>query len=245
MFDPWPWTVLVTVLAAILAWILTVRTRQVRFTFLAGFNVLGAVALVHVLSAGPLHLRGALALASVALYLLHMNVLLLVWTPFTALPKLDAHLTVAEKHVLPFVMTLASGLAYALPFYFIARRAGPLGWLDGLGLGVYVVGTAIHFGADLQKKRFKARPASRGQILDTGLWALSRHPNYFGDLLLYVGWAVWAGSAWAWVCPALNLLQYVFDAIPKSERWAAERYGEAWSAYAARTSRFLPGWPRT
>jgi protein-S-isoprenylcysteine O-methyltransferase Ste14 len=69
---------------------------------------------------------------------------------------------------------------------------------------------------------------------------LSRHPNYFGDFLIYVSFALLGGSVWGWVAPLAILLQYAFDAIPKSERWAAERYGSEWEAYTQRTKAFVP-----
>ena len=47
-------------------------------------------------------------------------------------------------------------------------------------------------------------------------------------------------SVWGWVAPLLNVLQYVFDAIPKNEQWAAERYGAAWESYRARVKAFVP-----
>ena len=164
---------------------------------------------------------------------------ILVWTRDTAMSKLDRHLSPVEKFVLPFVMTNAAGWLYCLPFYFIGMRAGPPDWRDALALTVYTLGTVIHFGADLQKRRFKANPEMRGRLLDKGLWRYSRHPNYFGDFLIYVSWALLAANPWAWISPATNLAQYAFDAIPKNEKWAAQHYGRAWSIYSARTSRFV------
>ena len=169
-----------------------------------------------------------------------MNVVILLWTTNTALPKLDRVLRPLERHALPLVMANGVGWLYCLPFYFIGRRAAePPDWLDALALVAYVVGTGIHFAADSQKRRFKAIPGTKGRLLDQGLWRYSRHPNYFGDFLVYVSWALFAANPWAWLSPAANLAQYAFDAIPKSEAWAAERYGTAWSDYAAQTSRFV------
>jgi protein-S-isoprenylcysteine O-methyltransferase Ste14 len=66
------------------------------------------------------------------------------------------------------------------------------------------------------------------------------HPTYFGDIRVYVGWALFSVSPWAWLSLATNVAQYLFDAIPKNENWAAEQYGQSWSDYAARTSRLIP-----
>ena len=91
-----------------------------------------------------------------------MNVVILFWTRDTATPKLDRHLGAAEKHALPFLMTNATGWLYCVPFYFMGQRAGLLNWQDVLAIVVYVLGTVIHFTADLQKKRFKAKPELKG-----------------------------------------------------------------------------------
>jgi len=240
--SPWIWIAIVTEVLAVAAWVATATTRQVRFTFLFGFNVMLPVAAIHLLSGDAPMWRGLVALGTVVLYLADMNVVILGWTRHTAMSKLDVHLGLAEKHVLPFLMTNAAGWIYCLPFHYVAHRTGPFDLLDASGLLVYAAGTVVHFLADLQKKRFKDHPENRGRLLDSGLWRYSRHPNYFGDLVVYVGWAVMCGSPWGWLCPAANLLQYTFDAIPKNEAWAAEHYGQDWADHTARTSRLIP-WP--
>lgn len=242
--SPWIAVALVTEGLALAAWAFTHWRRQVRLTFLVGFNALLPVAAVHLFLGAEVHWRTWLGLALVVVYLARMNVVLLAWTGTTALSKLDAHLTTAEKHVLPFVMTNGAGWAYALPFHFVAQRTGPFDAQDGVAIAVYVVGSALHLTADWQKRRFKARAGTRGQVLDRGLWRFSRHPNYFGDTLVYASWAVLAASPWAWIAPAAALLQYAFDAMPKNEAWAKKAYGAAWDEYARRTSRFVPLPPR-
>jgi protein-S-isoprenylcysteine O-methyltransferase Ste14 len=239
----WLWIAIVIEAMALLSWIAAAVTRQVKFAFLFGFNVMLPVAWLHLTERGSLDWRATVAVGSVVIYLLDMNVVILLWTRDTAMSKLDRKLSAIEKSVLPFVMANAAGWLYCLPFYFIGRRTGPLNWLDVLALVVYALGTVIHFGADVQKKRFKANPGMKGRVLDQGLWRYSRHPNYFGDLLVYAGWALFAANPWAWLAPAVNLTQYVFDAIPKNEKWAADRYGQAWSDYTARTNRLIP-WAR-
>jgi steroid 5-alpha reductase family enzyme len=240
----WLWVAVVIEATALASWIAAAATRQTKVTFVFGFNLMAPVAGLHLAASGEFGWRAAVAAVSVALYLANMNVVILLWTKNTALPKLDRVLGPLERHALPLVMANGVGWLYCLPFYFIGRRAaGPPNWLDALAVVAYVVGTGIHFAADSQKRRFKASPGTKGRLLDQGLWRYSRHPNYFGDFLAYVSWALFAANPWAWLSPAANLAQYALDAIPKSEAWAAERYGAAWSDYAAHTSRFFPWVP--
>jgi steroid 5-alpha reductase family enzyme len=215
-------------------------TKRTHPAFLAGFNTMILVTAIYVLSAPPLDLRKLLISGLAALYVVRMNWVLLAWQKQTAASKLDRRLSAGGTFVLPVLLANVVGWVYCLPFYFGARRAGPLSWLDLLALGTYVVGTIFHFGADYQKRRFKTRRDSKGKLLDSGFWAMCRHPNYFGDFLIYVSFALIGGNVWGWIAPLVNYLQYQFDAIPKSEKWSAETYGQAWLDYEQRTPRFLP-----
>ncbi|MGD8321290.1 MAG: DUF1295 domain-containing protein, partial [Gemmatimonadota bacterium] len=99
--------------------------------------------------------------------------------------------------------------------------------------------------ADAQLVRFRADPANRGRILDSGLWRYSRHPNYFGDAVLWWGiylLAVAAGAAWTVVGPALmTFLLLRVSGVTLLERGLRERK-PGYDAYARRTSAFVP-WP--
>ena len=87
--------------------------------------------------------------------------------------------------------------------------------LDGffwVGLLVWALGIAVETVADVQKTRFKADPANEGRFINTGLWSRSRHPNYFGEITLWVGIAIIALpvlQGWQWVA----LVSPVFVAL--------------------------------
>lgn len=214
-------------------------TKRTRVAFVTGFNTMALVTGVFVWCAG-LSPRAVLVVVMVVSYLLRMNWILLVWSGQTAVSKLDEHTPGPQKLLLPFVLANTVGWAYCLPFYFATQNPDPLGLTDAVAAGIYVLGTVLHFGSDYQKRRFKLRPDVKGKLLDSGFWSLCRHPNYLGDFLIYVSFAVVGGSFWGWIGPVMNLLQYAFDAIPKNEKWAAARYGPAWGAYKARTKAFVP-----
>lgn len=125
--------------------------------------------------------------------------------------------------------------------------ASSLGLLDWLGLLLWVLGFAIEVISDRQKRLFRSQHPDR--YIDTGLWAWSRHPNYFGEIVLWTGVAVIASSTfqgWQWV----GLISPVFVAflltrvsgIPILERRADERWAEdaSYRAYKARTPLLVP-----
>ncbi|NNC78163.1 MAG: DUF1295 domain-containing protein [Woeseiaceae bacterium] len=108
----------------------------------------------------------------------------------------------------------------------------PLGVVGAIGIGVWAIGMIIEIVADRQKSAFKDDPRNSGKFIDTGLWAWSRHPNYFGEILLWTGVAIVAIPVlqdWQWV----TLISPVFVAfllikvsgIPMLEETADERWG--------------------
>lgn len=132
----------------------------------------------------------------------------------------------------------------SLPLILAAAAPDPpLGWLDGVSLGVFLAGLAWEAVADQQLVRFKADPANAGRVLTTGLWRLSRHPNYFGEFLVWwglFGVSVARGApAWTVISPLLmaGLLLKV-SGVPLLERRLAQRPDHA--AYVARTPSFFP-----
>ncbi len=108
------------------------------------------------------------------------------------------------------------------------------GALDGFalaGLAVWLVGFAFEATADAQKNRFRRDPANKGTFIRSGLWALSRHPNYFGEIVLWVGIAVIAFPAlggWQYATLISPLFVYLLltrvSGIPLLEKKAEERW---------------------
>ena len=89
-----------------------------------------------------------------------------------------------------------------LPVWLVAAlppTQPPLGPAAAAGAAIWLVGIGIEAAADYQKSQFKADPANEGKFIDTGLWALSRHPNYFGEMMLWCGvFVVAAGVLRGW-----------------------------------------------
>lgn len=109
----------------------------------------------------------------------------------------------------------------------------PFGWLTVVGLIVWVVGFAIEARADYEKSQFKKDPANKGRFISTGIWAWSRHPNYFGEITLWVGVALIAVAGFdgrefvALVSPVfVAFLLTKVSGIPALERRGLKRWGD-------------------
>ena len=129
-----------------------------------------------------------------------------------------------------------------------ATRVG-LDWFALVGVAIWAVGFGIEVVADLQKSRFNADPAHRGRFISTGLWARSRHPNYFGEIVLWTGVAIIALptlQGWQWVAlisPVfVALLLTKVSGVPLLERKADTKWGGQpdYEAYKASTPVLVP-----
>jgi len=140
--------------------------------------------------------------------------------------------------------TLAAALAAST-----ATTRKELDVFAAIGFLVWVFGFTFEVTADTQKSRFRADPKNKGKFIHTGLWAWSRHPNYFGEIVLWVGVAIIALPVlrgWQWV----TLISPVFVAllitrisgVPLLEKQADERWGgqEEYEAYKERTPVLIP-----
>lgn len=154
-----------------------------------------------------------------------------------------------------FLMLQAGAAAFlALSILVAARNPAPgLTLQDGLA-GLIFLSALLGEGiADRQLAAFTADPANRGRVCDTGLWAWSRHPNYFFEWLGWCAWPVFAvdfGGAWPWGWLALTGPAYTYwlltrvSGVPLLEAHMRRSRPEAFAAYAARTSPFFPRPPR-
>ena len=118
-----------------------------------------------------------------------------------------------------------------------------------MGAVMWVAGFVIEVIADQQKSRFRADPANAGRFINVGLWARSRHPNYFGEILLWAGVAVMAIpylSGTQWVVMLSPLFVYALltriSGIPTLARRGQQLWGDdpTYQAYVANTPRLLP-----
>ena len=125
------------------------------------------------------------------------------------------------------------------------QSPSPLGWFDLVGTGLWGVGLFFEAVGDYQMARFQANSRNTGQVMDRGLWRLTRHPNYFGDFCVWWGLyliAAAGGAAWAIFSPLLmSFLLLKVSGVTLLEKDITDRRPE-YAAYQLRTSSFLP-WP--
>ncbi len=145
---------------------------------------------------------------------------------------------------------LVQGLAVwfvSLPIQVSAAAGDGAVLVAVLGVVLWATGLTFEGVGDRQLATFKADPANRGKVMDRGLWAWTRHPNYFGDSCVWWGIYLLSASAWPGVLTVLSPVVMTYFLVFATgarllERHMAERPGYA--EYRERTSYFLPRPPR-
>jgi steroid 5-alpha reductase family enzyme len=143
-----------------------------------------------------------------------------------------------------FLLQAVVAWIVSLPIYFAIVSVGSpsLTLLDYLGVLLVVSGVVVESLADEQLRRFRADRVNRGKVLDTGLWSYSRHPNYFGEALVWWGFGVIAvatGGVPGLLGPVVltYFLIYV-SGVALLESSLVEKKG--YIQYAGKTPAFVP-----
>lgn len=139
----------------------------------------------------------------------------------------------------------------SLPLLAAVTDTSPSGltWLDAVGLVVWLVGFVFEAGGDWQLARFLAEPANRGRVMDRGLWRYTRHPNYFGDTVIWWGYflvALATGAWWSAIGSAIMTLFIVkVSGVALTDANMSSSGREGYEQYVRRTNAFFPWPPRS
>ena len=253
---------LATALAGVCAWMLLLWMVQ-RVTGNAALVDLGwtvsvpALHLYFAWGAGGSPARGFLLASLVTLWGLRLGGYL-AWTRLRpGMPEEGRYQQLREEWGEHFQRNLfwfyqaQAWAAFALVVVFVPvyQDVRPVGSLELLGIGLFLLGWSGVSMADAQLSEFKSQEANRGRVCQSGLWNYSRHPNYFFECVLWFGWATYGiaspGGTWAFLAP-LTILYLVLHVtgIPPTEAQSVRSKGDAYREYQRTTSAFVPWWKR-
>jgi len=204
------------------------------------------------LAAGPVDPRSVLLLGMVLIWAARLGLFLTMRIHRTGR---DARFDEIKVSTLKFLnawtlqgLWVVLTLAPALVVWTIDRST-PLQAQAGVGLLVWAAGLAVEAVADAQKHRFNQDPANEGEFIRSGVWAWSRHPNYFGEIVLWIGVTIIAMpvlAGWQWVAMIspvfVWLLLTKISGVPILERRADEKWGgrDEYEAYKRETPVLIP-----
>ncbi|MEJ2541899.1 MAG: DUF1295 domain-containing protein [Gemmatimonadota bacterium] len=235
-------------------WLVSVRLRDVSIVDIAWGPAFLIMALVGRWHAADPGLRSDLTLAAVAIWSLRLAVHLALRARgrgedrrYAAMRSEHGEAFVTRSLVTVFWLQAVLAGVLSVPLLAAVDSAGAPGVAGWLGLGLVASGVLLESVADAQLVRFKRRRDSDAGVLDSGLWRYSRHPNYFGEAVLWWGFgllAVDAGAIWTIFSPVVmtGLLLKV-SGVPLLEEDMRERRPE-YADYVRRTPSFIPWFPR-
>ena len=243
------------VLAFAINWLVFIPsslTQTERYYDLVGGLTYITVIVVAALLSGQLDLRAALVAAMVMIWSLRLATFLFLRISNAGS---DSRFDDIKNRPLRFFMAWTlQGLwvlltAAAALAVITGGAREPLGATGIAGIVVWSMGILIEILADRQKSKFKDDPSNKGKFINVGLWAWSRHPNYFGEIVLWVGVAIVAVpvlQGWQWVTlisPVfVTLLLTRVSGIPLLEEKADQRWGgqDNYEEYKRRTQVLIP-----
>lgn len=250
-----PLFALCVILAFIIQWIVFIPSylnKTEKFFDLTGSFTFISVTLLAVLLRSPVDARGWLLFGIVAVWALRLGTFL-----FTRIREAGEDRRFREIKV-SFARFLLAWTIQGLwvTFSLAAALAAitseiqvELGAFAVIGFVVWLFGFIIEVIADRQKSRFKADPENEGKFIQEGLWSWSRHPNYFGEIVLWVGVTIITLPVlrgWQWltlISPLFIILQLTrISGIPMLEERADKKWGgqEDYENYKSRTSLLVP-----
>ena len=111
---------------------------------------------------------------------------------------------------------------------------------DWLFVALVAFGSYLNTGSELQRMVWKKRKSNKGKLYTEGLFKYSMHINYFGDTILFTGFALLTGCALALLVPVFITLGFVFYHIPELDTYLKERYKKQFAEYESKTKKFIP-----
>lgn len=239
---------------SILTWLLSIFKRDVSIVDSIWSLMILTGGIVYIFSADTFQMRTTLILALLLIWSLRLSAYL-TWRNWgededRRYQEIRANYSpnFALKS-LGIIFLLQAVLAWiiSLPLWPALTASIELQPLDFIGIALWLFGMSFETIGDWQLARFKSDPHNKGNVMDKGLWRYTRHPNYFGEAIIWWGFylfAVSAGAWWAFPAPLLmTWLLLKFSGVVMLEETIVERR-PAYRKYIATTNAFIPGLPK-
>lgn len=244
----------VVVAVSLATWLLSLTLRNVAIVDCIWSVMFFLEALIYTHCAGLITLRAGLLLMLLAVWAIRLaiHITLRNWGQgedrrYQAIRKRNEPQFALKSVYLVFLLQAVLAWVISLPLLGAILGTAPFGWLDFVGVALWLLGFVFEAGADWQLARFKADPGNAGKVMDRGFWRLTRHPNYFGDFAVWWSFyliALSAGAWWSLPGPLLmSILLMRVSGVTLLEADIGDRRPQ-YADYMRRTNAFFPGRPR-
>jgi steroid 5-alpha reductase family enzyme len=252
--NAWTWSLLAVLTVSILTWLVSVVRRDVSIVDSMWSLMILLCLLFYTLLAENNGPRTSIVIALVSLWAIRLSLHITIRNHGE--PE-DRRYQEIRRNNQPFfewkslyIVFLFQGLlAWVVCLPVVAAVSGqtPPGPLDFAGIALWLIGMTFEVVGDYQLMRFRSSERSKNDVLDTGLWRYTRHPNYFGEAVIWWGFYLFAVSAGAWwtlFAPLMmTFLLLRVSGVALLEKDIAGRR-PAYRDYIRRTNAFFPGRPK-
>ena len=138
------------------------------------------------------------------------------------------------------IIALWMMVARILFAYLGGRDDTSFGMMGIIGVVLLLAGSVVNTATEWQRHQWKQQLENAGHLYTGGLFRYARHINYFGDEVLFTGWALITGQVELLIIPAIMAFGFLFGNIPALNRYLEERYGDDFQDYERTTKRFIP-----
>lgn len=141
----------------------------------------------------------------------------------------------------------AGGIPFAFLLYFVffgfltRYNASTSGWLEWLGLALFLAGSALNTGSELGRHFWKRNPENKGKLYTKGPFSLARHINYTGDIIWVSGMACITASPYSLLVVAFIFCFFAFFNGPMLDKYLARKYGAQYAEWEKTTKSLIPG----
>jgi len=129
-------------------------------------------------------------------------------------------------------------------FPYIAYKSGDytgtIGWMELIGIILFLTGSFLNTASEYFRFSWKQKKENAGHLYTGGLFKFTRHTNYFGDIVLFTGFAMVAHQIQLLIIPFAMASFFIVIIIPLKENYLREKYGNEYTCYAASTKRLIP-----
>lgn len=251
MFSAYLDGLLLMLCIAVITWLVSVIKHDVSIVDTIWSLMILAGGLIYALTDETLTTRNSIILGLLVLWALRLSVYV-TWRNwgesedrrYQQIRANNSPHFVIKSLVIIFVFQAVIAWIISLPLWPTFSSASSIQLLDIFAISLWLTGMLFETVGDWQLARFKSEPSNRGKVMDQGLWRYTRHPNYFGEALIWWGFYMFALSSGAWwTLPApllMNWLLLKFSGVVMLEESIVNRR-PAYQQYIESTNAFIPG----
>jgi steroid 5-alpha reductase family enzyme len=158
--------------------------------------------------------------------------------------RLQVTVWIFQKRFWTWFETITISILMTFVLYVFAKAGGnnkqAVGIIEMIGAMLYVSGSCINTFSEYARHVWKLKAENKGRLYTGGLFRLAMHINYFGDIVLFSGFAMITHHSGVYVIPLAMTVNFIFNIIPLLDRYLEKKYGDEFRDYSKKTKKLIP-----